>query len=42
MAKPDYKNPCPRDHEIYKFGRPSLVIITIHSVKLIYAWELKK
>mgnify|MGYP003685853757 CR=1 FL=1 len=33
------KNPCSGGHEIYSLVDPSLVIITIHSVCLIYAWE---
>ena len=24
MATPEHKNPCPRGHEIYNFGRPFL------------------
>ena len=24
MATPKHKNPCPRGHEIYSFGRPFL------------------
>ena len=39
MAMPYRKNPCLGDHESYNFGRPSLVIITIYLVCLIYAWE---
>ena len=31
------KNPCPGGHEIYNLEDPSLVIITIYLVCLIYA-----
>ena len=34
-----HKNRCPGGHKSYNFGRPSLVIITIYLVCLIYAWE---
>ena len=39
MATPLHKNPCPGGHEIYKFGRPPLVIITIHLVYMDYALD---
>ena len=32
MASPQHKNPCPRGHEIYNFGRPILIVITIYTI----------
>ena len=34
MAMPKHKNPYPVGYEIYNFGRPFLVIITIYLVYL--------
>ena len=42
MATPQRKNPCPGSHEIYNLVEPSLVIISIYLVCLIYAWEYKE
>ena len=42
MATPQHKSPCPSGHEIYNFGRPSLIIITTNLVCLIYAWEQRR
>ena len=39
MATPKHKNPCAGGHEITILVDPSLVIITIYLVCLIYAWE---
>ena len=39
MATSQHKNPCPRGHEIYNFGRSSLIITTTYLLCLIYAWE---
>ena len=35
MATPWHKNSCPEGHEIYSFGNPYLVIITVSLVGLI-------
>ena len=37
MSTPQHKNPCPGGHIINTFGRPYLVIITIHIVRLNHA-----
>ena len=39
MATPLLKDPCPRGHEIYNFGRPFLRHHYYMHVCLINAWE---
>ena len=39
MATPWHKTPCPLGHKIYIFVDPSLVIIILYLVCLIYAWQ---
>ena len=41
-ATPQNKNPCPRGHEIYNFGKPFFFIITTQLVCLIYTWEQRR
>ena len=39
MVTPYNKNLCPGGHESYNSVDPSLVIINVYLVCLIYAWE---
>ena len=39
LAKTQHRNPCPRGHEFYILVDPSLVILTMCSVCLMYAKE---
>ena len=41
MATPPHKNPCPRGHEIYNFGRPFLGH-HYYMLCLIYTWVQKR
>ena len=42
MATPYHKKPCPLVMKVTLLLDPSLVIITIYIVCLIYAWGLKE
>ena len=42
MAMPYHKNPCPRGHEIYNFGRPLLRHYFNYLVCLIHAPEKRR
>ena len=39
MAMPKHKNSCPGGGDIFNLVDPSMIIITIYSVCLIYARE---
>ena len=42
MATPQHKNPCPRGHEIYNFGRPFVCHHFYILVFQINAWEQRR
>ena len=42
MVTSQHKNPCPWGYEIYNLVDPSLVIITIHFVRLNHAPEERR